>query len=85
LIYAGSLEFLLLGMVLALMPLASVAVTTFLVNFRHVFYALSFPLHRIAGLPAKAYATFALSDEAYALATDPAPPTGAGPGSCSCS
>jgi 4-azaleucine resistance transporter AzlC len=71
-IYAGSLEFLLLGMVSALMPLASVAVTTFLVNFRHGFYALSFPLHRIAGLPAKAYATFALSDEAYALATDPA-------------
>jgi 4-azaleucine resistance transporter AzlC len=72
LIYAGSLEFLLLRMVLAMMPLASVAMTAFLVNFRHVFYALSFPLHRMAGWPAKAYATFALSDEAYALATDSA-------------
>jgi 4-azaleucine resistance transporter AzlC len=71
-IYAGSLEFLLLGMVLAVMPLASVAVTAFLVNFRHIFYALSFPLHRITGLPAKAYSTFALSDEAYALAINPA-------------
>jgi 4-azaleucine resistance transporter AzlC len=71
-IYAGSLEFLLLGMVLAVMPLASVAVTAFLVNFRHIFYALAFPLHRVTGLPAKAYSTFALSDEAYALAINPA-------------
>jgi 4-azaleucine resistance transporter AzlC len=71
-IYAGSLEFLLLGMVLAVMPLASVAVTAFLVNFRHIFYALSFPLHRVTGLPAKAYSTFALSDEAYALTINPA-------------
>jgi 4-azaleucine resistance transporter AzlC len=66
-IFAGSLEFLLLGMVLAVMPLASVAVSAFLVNFRHIFYALSFPLHRVNWLPAKAYSTFALSDEAYAL------------------
>lgn len=71
-IYAGSLEFLLLGMVLAVMPLASVAVTAFLVNFRHIFYALAFPLHRVTGLPAKAYSTFALSDEAYALTVNPA-------------
>jgi 4-azaleucine resistance transporter AzlC len=71
-IYAGSLEFLLLGMVLAVMPLASVALTAFLVNFRHIFYALAFPLHRVTGLPAKTYSTFALSDEAYALAINPA-------------
>lgn len=71
-IYAGSLEFLLLGMVLALTPLASVAVTAFLVNFRHVFYALSFPLNRVPGLPAKAYSTFALSDEAFAVGVSPA-------------
>ena len=71
-IYAGSLEFLLLGMVLAVMPLASVAVTAFLVNFRHIFYTLSFPLSRVSGLPAKAYSTFALSDEACALTINPA-------------
>lgn len=59
-------------MVLAVMPLASVAVTAFLVNFRHIFYALAFPLHRVTGLPAKAYSTFALSDEAYALTVNPA-------------
>ncbi|WP_232734348.1 AzlC family ABC transporter permease [Kitasatospora sp. CB02891] len=67
LIYAGSLEFLAIGLLLAVTPLASVAVTTFLVNFRHVFYGLSFPLHRVRGRAAKAYSVYALTDEAYAL------------------
>jgi len=70
-IFAGSLEFLLLGMVTALAPLGQVAVVAFLVNFRHVFYALSFPLHRVPGAAAKAYSTFALTDEAYAVTTRP--------------
>lgn len=69
LIYGGSFEFLLVGMVTAAAPLAAVAAGAFMVNFRHVFYALSFPLHRIRSGAGKAYATFALSDEAYALAT----------------
>lgn len=69
LIYAGSFEFLLIGLVTAVAPLATVALTAFLVNIRHVFYALSFPLHRVKGRPAKAYSTFALTDEAYALTT----------------
>lgn len=67
LIYAGSLEFLFLGLVLTTAPLTQIALTAFLVNFRHVFYALSFPLHRVRGRAAKAYSTFALSDEAYAV------------------
>lgn len=66
-IFAGSLEFLFLGLVLACAPLLSIAVTAFLVNVRHVFYALSFPLHRVRGPLAKAYSTFALTDEAYAV------------------
>ncbi|WP_336051599.1 AzlC family ABC transporter permease [Streptomyces sp. CA2R101] len=73
LIYAGSLEFLLVGMLMAASPLVSIALTTLLVNFRHVFYSLSFPLHRVRGKVAKTYAVFALIDEAYALtATRPA-------------
>ncbi|MDI3387606.1 AzlC family ABC transporter permease [Streptomyces sp. B-S-A8] len=68
-IYAGSLEFLLIGLVAAVVPLATVALTAFLVNIRHVFYALSFPLHRVKGRAARAYSTFALTDEAFALAT----------------
>ncbi|GAA2832852.1 AzlC family ABC transporter permease [Nonomuraea rubra] len=65
-IYAGSLEFLLLGLVAAATPLGQVAVTALLVNMRHVFYALSFPLRQVRPL-GRVYATFALTDEAYAL------------------
>ncbi|MEV7525383.1 AzlC family ABC transporter permease [Streptomyces sp. NPDC091371] len=67
LIYGGSFEFLPIGMVTAAAPLAAIAGTAFMVNVRHVFYALSFPLHRVKGGLGKAYGTFALSDEAYAL------------------
>ncbi|MEV0613559.1 AzlC family ABC transporter permease [Nonomuraea sp. NPDC050404] len=65
-IYAGSLEFLLLGLVASVTPLAQIAVTALLVNMRHIFYALSFPLRQIRPL-GRVYATFALTDEAYAL------------------
>ncbi|GAB2837626.1 branched-chain amino acid exporter BrnF [Actinocorallia aurea] len=65
-VYAGSLEFLLLGLVAVTTPLAQIAVTALMVNFRHVFYALSFPLHKVRR-GARPYATFALTDEAYAL------------------
>ncbi|MGW2166909.1 alpha/beta fold hydrolase [Streptomyces nondiastaticus] len=68
-VYAGSLEFLLVGLNAAATPLAQVALTTFLVNFRHVFYALSFPLHRVKGRAGKAYSTYTMTDEAYALTT----------------
>ncbi|MGW4794625.1 AzlC family ABC transporter permease [Nonomuraea sp. NPDC004297] len=65
-IYAGSLEFLLLGLVASVTPLGQIAVTALLVNMRHVFYALSFPLRQVRPL-GRIYATFALTDEAYAL------------------
>ncbi|MFD9127745.1 AzlC family ABC transporter permease [Kitasatospora sp. NPDC059571] len=68
-VYAGSFEFLLVGLAAAVAPLATVALTAFLVNLRHVFYALSFPLHRVTGRAGRAYSTFALTDEAYALTT----------------
>jgi predicted branched-subunit amino acid permease len=48
-IFAGSFEFLLIGLTATAAPLAQIALTAFLVNSRHVFYALSFPLHRITG------------------------------------
>lgn len=72
-IYAGSLEFLAVGLLLAATPLASIAVTTFLVNFRHVFYALSFPLHQIRGPLRRLYAMYALTDETYAVVATRAP------------
>lgn len=70
-VLAGSLEFLLVGMLSAAAPLSSIALSTLLVNVRHVFYALSFPLHRVHGTGWKAYSTFALTDEAYALTSGP--------------
>lgn len=66
-VYAGSLEFLLVGLAVAGAPLLHVASTTLIVNLRHVFYALSFPLDRVHALPAKVYSTYALTDEAYAV------------------
>lgn len=70
-VFAGSMEFLLVGLLAAAAPLAQIAVSTLLVNFRHVFYAISFPMHRIRGRGWKAYSTFALTDEAYALTATP--------------
>ncbi len=71
-VYAGSMEFLLVGLLTVAAPLTQIAAGTLLVNFRHVFYALSFPLHRVVGRGWKAYATYTLTDEAYALTTNPA-------------
>ncbi|MGW1270850.1 AzlC family ABC transporter permease [Streptomyces sp. NPDC002491] len=69
LIFGGSFEFLLIGMVTASVPLAAIALSALLVNVRHVFYTLSFPLHRVKGRLGKAYSTYAMCDEAYALIT----------------
>ncbi len=66
-IYAGSMEFLAVGLVTAVTPFASVAVATLLVNFRHVFYGLSFPLHLVRGRFARLYSVYALTDESYAI------------------
>lgn len=72
LIYAGSMEFLAIGLFLAGTPLTSLAVTGLLVNFRHIFYGLSYPLHAIRSRLARAYAVYALTDETYPIvATKP--------------
>jgi 4-azaleucine resistance transporter AzlC len=71
-IYAGSLEFLIVGLAAAAAPVGAVALTTFIVNSRHAFYALSFPLDRVKGVAGKLYSTYTLSDEAYAVAVSPA-------------
>jgi len=65
--FAGSLELLLVEMLATAAPLAAVALTVFVVNFRHVFYAFSFPLHLIRSPLARAYSVYAMIDEAYAV------------------
>lgn len=65
-IFAGSVELLLVSLLAAATPLISIAVMVFAVNFRHVFYALSFPVSQVRpGLP-RSYSVYALIDEAYA-------------------
>lgn len=66
-VFAGSLELLLVGLLTVATPLATIALTTFLVNFRHVFYAFSFPLQVVRHPVAKAYSVYALIDEAWAV------------------
>ena len=68
-VFAGSVELLLVSLIVAGTPLVTVAVTVFLVNFRHVFYAFSFPLRAVRSRPARVYSMGALIDEAYAIAT----------------
>jgi 4-azaleucine resistance transporter AzlC len=75
LMFAGSVEFILVGMLAVSAPIAAIALTTFLINSRHLFCGLSFPLHRVRGRLAKVYSVFALCDEAYALTTSKDPDT----------
>jgi len=74
-LFAGSVEFILVGMLAAAAPIAAVAMTTLLVNSRHLFYGLSFPLHRVQGRLRKAYSVFALCDEAFAILSSKDPST----------
>lgn len=67
LVFAGSVEFILVGLLASATPVLSIAATTFLVNSRHLFYGFSFPLDRVRGRLAKTYSIFALCDEAFAL------------------
>ncbi|AKK12178.1 AzlC family ABC transporter permease [Corynebacterium uterequi] len=66
-IYAGSMEYLALGLVTGGASWVTAAVTGLLVNFRHVFYGLTYPRHRIRRRWARAYATYAITDEVYAV------------------
>ena len=66
-VFAGSVELLLVGLMAAATPLATIALTILLVNFRHVFYAFSFPLRVVRHPLARFYSVYALIDEAYAV------------------
>lgn len=66
-VFAGSIEFLLLGLLSAGAGLLQVAITTLLVNSRHIFYGFSYPTGLLRSPFARFYGPFALTDEAYAL------------------
>lgn len=68
-IFAGSMEFLALGLITSGTGWVASAVTGFLVNFRHIFYGLTYPRHRVRNPLGKAYVTYGLIDEVYAIAS----------------
>lgn len=68
-IYAGSAQFLAVELLAAGATLSHIALLTFLLNFRHLFYGLSMvERYRETGI-GKIYLIFGLSDETYALLT----------------
>lgn len=66
-VFAGSVELLMVSLLVAETSLVGIAVTVFLLNFRHVFYALSFPLRVVRNPLARLYSMGGLIDEAYAI------------------
>ncbi|MEY9894512.1 4-azaleucine resistance transporter AzlC [Catenulispora sp. MAP5-51] len=68
-IFAGAMQFLSVALLASGAPLAEVATTALLVNLRHIFYGLSFPLRRIEGPLRRLYGVFALTDETYSVVT----------------
>ena len=65
--FSGSAELLVIALAASYTPIAVIAVTMLLVNFRHLFYAFSFPLHLVEGRFARLFSMYALVDEAYAI------------------
>lgn len=66
-IYAGSMQYVAVGLLASNAPLITVALTTLLVNARHLFYGISMlSKYRGTGIR-KPYLMFALTDETYSL------------------
>ena len=73
-VYAGSMQFVLVGFLAAGASLLTVALLTALVNCRHIFYGLSL-LERFRGQGLRRpYLIFALTDETYSLLCGMEPP-----------
>lgn len=66
-IYAGSMEFLAITLVTGGVVPLSAMVYGGLVNFRHVFYGLSYPVATVRSPALRAYGIYALTDETYAI------------------
>ena len=76
LIYAGSMQYVGVGLLTGGAGLAATALTTLMVNARHLFYGLSMvDAYKQAGKK-KPYLIFALTDETYSLVSRPVLPDG---------
>lgn len=66
-VYAGSMQYAAIGLFTSGASLITVAITTFMVNARHIFYGISM-IDRYKGIGLKKlYLIFALTDETYSL------------------
>lgn len=70
-IYAGSMQFVALELMASGAGLLTAAITTVMVNLRHVFYGLSMIEQYKNMGKAKPYLIFALCDETYSLVCNP--------------
>lgn len=72
-IYAGSMQYLAIDLLAGGASLVTAALTTLMVNARHLFYGISMvDRYRDMKQPFKTYAIFALTDETYSLVCQPA-------------
>ena len=79
LIYAGSMQYVGVGLLAGGASVITVILTTFMVNARHLFYSISMTdRYRDAG-KYKPYLIFALTDETYSLLCDGTVPEGEEP------
>lgn len=78
-IYAGSGQYLGVSLLSTAAALSTVALMTFLINFRHIVYGLSM-LEKFRGMGIrKLYMIFSLTDETYALLASAQAPVGVNP------
>ena len=72
-IYAGSMQFVLIDLITGGAGLLTTAITTLMVNARHLFYSISMVDEYKGARAKKPYMIFALTDETYSLACAGAP------------
>ncbi len=78
LIYAGSMQFVGVSLLAGGASLLTAALTTVMVNARHLFYSISM-IERYQNAKYKPYLIFALTDETYSILSDGKAPEGADP------
>lgn len=65
-VYAGSLQFVMIPMLVSNVSVLTMAVTAFFVNCRHIFYGISF-VESFQKMKQKLYMIFSLTDETYSV------------------
>ena len=78
LIYAGSMQFVGVSLLATGASILTAALTTVMVNARHLFYSISM-IGRYQNAKYKPYLIFALTDETYSILSDGSVPEGADP------